>query len=192
MKALSCALVILLCANFAIAKEERFNAEHFAIIIPEGMTVDERGTDSIALVFEGDEELQNGTLSVSARESENPGTFEARWSRIRKLTIARKKVIFEREEEFSGLKWKVIAVCGKTGGCEIQDVLHYSFSEKVSYFMHYHCQPSNCGEIQNAFAKIQASFQPKSKQSGPTNQSRGNGKPPADSRRGSDQVNLTE
>ena len=158
------AAVWLLLANVAIAKDENYNADHFSITIPQDMTSDEREADLISLVFKGDEDkLQKGTLSVSARKSPKLGDFATGWSRLRTATIGNRKVLYEREENASGLKWKVLAVISKAG-CEIQDVLYYSRSNDVAYSLHYHCHPDNCGAIAGAFSKILASFKWKSEQ----------------------------
>jgi hypothetical protein len=71
MKVLFYGFVLFAMTSSAFASDNVFIAKHFSIIIPEGMTFDEKSDDKISLIFQGDEGLQNGTLSVQARESDN-------------------------------------------------------------------------------------------------------------------------
>ncbi len=91
------------------------------------MAIDEQSDDNIALIFKDDEDLENGTLSVSSKESDHLLDFSTAWSKIRSVTVSGKKVLYEGKKTVGGLNWKVFAVAGATGQCEIKDVLYYSW-----------------------------------------------------------------
>jgi len=122
------------------------------------MRIDDKSSDSVQLAFIDDPELKKGVISILAGKSEEPGTLDSQWARVRSLTVSGKKVLYEKETKFAGLKWKLIAVSGMTGANEIQDVVYYSVGNNVIYMLHYRCPPDKCKAMEIAVEKIISSY----------------------------------
>jgi hypothetical protein len=75
------------------------------------MAIDEQSDDNIALIFKDDEDLENGTLSVSSKESDHLLDFSTAWSKIRSVTVSGKKVLYEGKKQLGAsigkfLQWQ--------------------------------------------------------------------------------------
>jgi hypothetical protein len=149
-------------ASPALANENIFISEHFSITIPESMTINEKTATKVSLIFKGDEDLTQGTLTVLSNGSDNPNSLDTAWSRVRAAHTTA-TVLYEKEETFGGLNWKVIATTNESG-CPppIKTVLYFSKFNNVNYLMHYSCQQGNCDILKMAFNEVIASFQSKS------------------------------
>ena len=158
MKIFSYILMIFTIASSAYANDNAITLKHFSVTIPEGMVIDEQSDDKVAFIFSGDEDLENGTLSVSSKESDHLLNFSSSWLKIRAATLSGKKVLYEEEKTFGGLTWKVIAVTGTTGQCEIKNVLYYSIGNNIQYMLHYHCNLENFDALKRAIDAIIVSF----------------------------------
>ena len=158
MKILINIFLFFILASSSYANDNVFIAKDFSIVVPEEMTIDEKSNDEISLVFKGDEDLENGILSVISKPCSNITSFDTAWPKIRSANISGKQILFEKEDAFSGLKWKVLAVSGESANCIIQDVLYFSFDKNIQYMLHYHCSPENCEIMKVAFGKIIDSF----------------------------------
>lgn len=150
-------VLLLLCGSACAS--ERYSSTHFSIEIPAGMITDDQKEDSISLVFAGDDELEKGTLAVSARKGEVT-SLENQWQKVKPLMTNDKTVLFEKEVATPALTWKVIGINGRMGELETQSVTYYGVSDGVIYMLHYHCQEGRCNEIDDAFHKVLASFSP--------------------------------
>ena len=152
-------IVISLCfIGYAHAKDLNFKADLFSIAIPDNMTIDVKSSDSVQLIFIDDPELKKGVISILADKSEEPGTLDSQWARVKSSTANGKKVLYEKEIKFAGLKWKVIAVSGKTGVIEVQDVVYYSVGNNVIHMLHYRCPTDKCKAMEIAVEKIISSY----------------------------------
>jgi hypothetical protein len=74
------------------------------------------------------------------------------------LTVRDKKVLYEKETNFAGLKWKVIAVSGMTDIYEMKDVVYFSVGNNAVYMLHYRCIQDNCKAMEIAVDKIISSY----------------------------------
>ena len=163
MKVFSYILMIFAIASTAYANDNIIVLRHFSIAIPEGMAIDFQSNDKIAFIFNGGEDLEDGTLSVSTKESDHLLDFSTAWSRIRTATVSGKKVLYEEDKTFGGLNWEVIAVEGTNDQCKIKDVLYYSTEMNVQYMLHYHCNSENCDVLKRAIDTIIVSFKMESR-----------------------------
>jgi len=152
-------IINIVFIEYSYANDSVFKAVHFSIAIPDNMLIEEKSIDSISLNFIGDIELRNGTISILARQSGNVGTLDSQWEKVRAVTVGGKKVLYEKDGNFAGLYWRVIAVSGMTEGFEIKDVEYYSVANNTIYMLHYHCQLDNCKSVEVATDKIIKSYQ---------------------------------
>ena len=90
-----------------------YKTDLFSIVIPDNMKIDDKSPDSVQLTFIDDPDLKKGVISILAGKSEEPGTLDSQWLRVKSSTANGKKILYEKETKFAGLKWKVIAVSGK-------------------------------------------------------------------------------
>jgi len=124
--------------------------------MPDGMKFDENESNTVSLVFENDVNLELGTISVSAKKNdENP------WDKIRPLLISGKTVKKEEEVDLSGMRWRHLILTNASGPCEISDVVYYSFTDDITYSIHYHCSINKCDSIAKSFTEIAESFKRK-------------------------------
>lgn len=151
--------LLLLCSYTCAG--EKFSSTLFSIEIPTGMIADDQKVDSISLAFAGDNELEKGTLSVSARKA-NVVSLEDQWLRVKPVITRNKLILYEKEVAASGLTWKTVGLKGQAGQAEMQSVVYYGIFNDVIYSLHYHCQEGRCEEINAAFHKVQNSFNPMS------------------------------
>jgi hypothetical protein len=144
--------------GYAHAKDLIFKTDLFSLAIPDNMTTDVKSSDSVQLIFIDDPDLKKGVISILAGKSEESGTLDSQWARVRSLTAKDKKVLYEKETNFAGLKWKVIAVSGKIDVIEVQDVVYYSVGNNAVYMLHYRCPTDNCKAMEIAVEKIISSY----------------------------------
>ena len=155
MKSLCCAgIVAFLLLKTVCAWSEEFSTNFFSIEIPKGMKADEQKEDSISLIFSGDDHLQKGTISMSAKA----GTDQ--WLEIKPTLTAGKSLLFEKTENSPTMTWRTIGVRGKVGPFESDSVVYYGVYKGVTYMLHYHCQQGRCSEIAAEFHNVLASFKP--------------------------------
>ena len=148
----------LVFIGYAHAKDPIYKTDYFSIAIPDNMKIDDKSSDSVQLNFIDDPDLKKGVISILAGKSEEPGTLDSQWARVKSATVNGKKVLYEKETKFAGLKWKVIAVSGKTGVIEVQDVVYYSVGNNVIHMLHYRCPTDNCKAMEIAVEKIISSY----------------------------------
>jgi len=151
-------VISIVFTGYAHAKDSIFKTDLFSIAIPDNMKIDVKSSDSVQLIFIDDPELKKGVISILAGKSEEPGTLDSQWARVRSLTAKGKKVLYEKETKFAGLKWKVIAVSGKTGEIEVQDVVYYSVGNNAVYMLHYRCPTDKCKAMEISAEKIISSY----------------------------------
>ena len=73
--------IFIFYSSYAFASN-KFSSGLFSIKIPTGMVADEKNENSISLAFTGDNELEKGTLSVSARKAKT-ASLEEQWQKVR-------------------------------------------------------------------------------------------------------------
>ena len=151
-------VISIVLIEYAHAKDSVFKTDLFSIAIPDNMKIDDKSSDSVQLTFIDDPDLKKGVISILAGKSEEPGTLDSQWARVRSLTVSGKKVSYEKETKFAGLKWKVIAVSGEKGVIEVQDVVYYSVGNNAVYMLHYRCPPDKCKAMEIAVDKIISSY----------------------------------
>ena len=151
-------VISIVFTGYAYAKDSIFKTDLFSIAIPDDMKIDDKSSDSVQLTFTDDHDLKKGVISILAGKSEEPGTLDSQWARVRSLTVSGKKVLYEKETIFAGLTWKVIAVSGKTGGIEVQDVVYYSVGNNAVYMLHYRCPTDKCKAMEIAVDNIISSY----------------------------------
>jgi hypothetical protein len=149
---------VLFISGYACASE-RFSSTLFSVEIPAGMIADDKKDDALSLIFAGDNDIQKGTLSVSAKEGKI-ASFEDQWQKVRPVIIGDKTILFQKEVATSVLTWKAVGLKGQTGPLEMQNIIYYGVLNNVIYMMHYHCQLGRCDEIDAAFRTALDSFKP--------------------------------
>ena len=150
----SAAIVVFLLLTTVCAWADKLSTKFFSVEIPKEMKADEQKEDSISLIFSGDDNLQKGTLSVSAKV----GTDQ--WQKIKPTITAGKLLLFEKTEETPTITWRTIGVRGKVGQFESDSVLYYGVYKGMIYMLHYNCQQGRCSEIAAEFQNVLASFKP--------------------------------
>jgi hypothetical protein len=148
----------LVFIGYANAKDTIYKIDYFSIAIPDNMKIDDKSSDSVQLVFIDDPGLKKGVISILAGKREEAGTPDSQWARVRSLTVSGKKVLYEKETNFAGLKWKVIAVSGMTDIYEMKDVVYFSVGNNAVYMLHYRCLPDKCKAMEIAVDKIISSY----------------------------------
>lgn len=151
-------VISLVFIEYAHAKDPIFKTDYFSITIPDNMKIDDKSPDSVQLAFIDDPDLKKGVISILASKREETGAPDSQWAEVRSLTVSGKKVLYEKETNFAGLKWKVIAVSGMTGVYEMQDVVYYSAGNNVAYMLHYRCLTDKCKAMEIAVDKIISSY----------------------------------
>jgi len=152
-------LVIGLVFNgYAHANDPIYKTDYFSIAIPDNMKIDHKSSNSVQLAFIDDPDLKKGVISILAVKKEEAVTPDSYWARVRSLTVSGKKVLYEKETNFAGLKWKVIAVSGMTGIYEMKDVVYLSVGNNAVYMLHPRCQLDKCKAMEIAVDKIIGSY----------------------------------
>ncbi len=150
-------IVTFLFLTSVCAWADEFSTKLFSVEIPKGMKVDEQKEDSISLIFSGDDDLQKGTLSVSAKAGID------QWQKIKPTITAGKSLLFEKTENTPTITWQTLGVRGKVGQFESDSVAYYGVYKEVTYMLHYHCQQGRCSDIAAEFHNVLESFKPKVK-----------------------------
>ena len=135
----------LVFIGYAHAKDPIYKNDYISIAIPDNMKIDDKSPDSVQLAFVED-------------KREETGTPDSQWARVRSLTVSGKKVLYEKETNFAGLKWNVIAVSGKTDIYEMKDVVYFSVGNNAVYMLHYRCLLEKCEAMEIAVDKIISSY----------------------------------
>jgi hypothetical protein len=151
-------VISIVFTGYAHAKDSIFKTDLFSLAIPDNMKIDVKRPDSVQLIFIDDPELKKGVISILAGKSEEPGTLDSQWARVRSLTAKGKKVLYEKETNFAGLKWKVLAVSGMIDIVEVQDGVYYSVGNDAVYMLHYRCPTDQCKAMETAVEKIISSY----------------------------------
>ena len=151
-------VISLVFTGYAHAKDPIYKTDYFSIAIPDNMKIDHKSSDSVQLAFIDDPGLKKGVISILAVKREEADTPDSQWARVRSLTASGKKVLYEKETNFAGLKWKVIAVTGMTDEYEMKDVVYFSAGDNAVYMLHYRCLPDNCNAMEIAVDKLISSY----------------------------------
>ena len=157
------ALLIILFLPASVMGENpirnNFSTALFSLEIPKGMKIDESDANQIALVFEKDPDIALGTISVSSKKHKNVIDKDKAWEKIRSATLNGRALLSEGEVQFAGRKWESISTMDETGNCKVKGNAFYAFTKMVTYAIHYHCEPSNCEKINDAFISITSSLE---------------------------------
>ncbi len=146
---------LVLCENYV---GNKYSATLFSIEIPAGMKIDESDVNQICLVFDNDPDQALGTISVSSKSHKSIIDKDEAWQKIRSMTLSGRTMLSEGEVQFADRKWKSISVMDETGSCKVKSNAFYAFSQTATFSFHYHCDPSNCEKITDAFNKITSSL----------------------------------
>ena len=147
-------VISLVFSEYAHAKDLIYKTDLFSIAIPDNMKIDDKTPDSVQLAFSDDPGLEKGVISILAGKREETVTPDSQWARVRSQIAGGKTILYEKETNFAGLKWKVIAASGKTDGYEMKDVVYFSAGDHAVSMLHYRCPTDNCKAMDIAVDKI--------------------------------------
>ena len=131
--------------------------DHIILNIPQGMTIDNSSARpySVAFMFNGDEDLIRGEISIVAKPYGGGSSLDAVWERVRPFFVRGMDIEYEREEHFAGSRWKIVSGSVVLAMFRVRNTLSYTiYDNSVQCIFQYNCPATNCFELEENYNEI--------------------------------------